>query len=384
MKLPLLKKSLLAAQRVGHRILLGTPLYASGVELQDDDNDSIWYLLSLMNGKRTIPQIIRAMQKKDPELEKDTIEDAIDDLLKEGFIEDAGAPHPENISPQEAKRYSRNASFFSWVDRQKRESPYTTQSILKQSKVTIIGLGGIGSAVALSLTALGIGDIYLVDSDRVESSNLNRQLLYTEDDIGKEKVTAAVISLQKRNSQIAITGQSLHVDSLEVMESLFSGRSLITLCADEPYEKLREWANAAALRTHTPWIEAYSGGPQCAMSLFVPFKTPCYACVVHFAREEEKSLQLVDPSVIDRRLEIQPVIAPTAAIIGDLIALQACYFLMGIKPYIMGRQYRQNLLELDHIISAEAKFWRDCPLCGEKGRYKKTRKIIHAEKRISR
>ncbi|MDP3941678.1 MAG: ThiF family adenylyltransferase [bacterium] len=382
MKHPQIKQALSPALRKDRTIVLGTMLFGTGVVLQDDEKNSLWSLMSLMDGTRTIPEIVQDFIKKHPEVDIKSVSPAIRNLIRRGFAEDKKAPLPLTITPDEAKRYSRSAEYFAWVDRKERESPFEYQAILKKSCVTVVGVGGIGSSTAASLTALGIGNLHLIDFDNVELSNLNRQILYTEKDIGRNKVSVVENALKSRNSSITVSSQNLRIDTYKDMESLFKNRHMIILCADNPYEKLREWANEAALKTEIPWIEGYSGGPQYAVHLYVPFKTPCYICVNHFFEREIQKTGFVDPDVINRVLEIQPVIAPSVNIAGHHIALQTAYYLLGIKPFIWGRQYRQNLLELDHILSGKPKFWKECPMCGRNGMYGKDN--IKSEKKNAR
>lgn len=106
------------------------------------------------------------------------------------------------------------------------------QKKLSQSKATVIGLGATGSATAEMLARAGVGDMLLIDRDNVESSNLSRQTLYTEQDIGKEKALAARERLKQINSLINITALAVGLDSENITSVLGSRIDLIFDCTD--------------------------------------------------------------------------------------------------------------------------------------------------------
>lgn len=106
------------------------------------------------------------------------------------------------------------------------------QKKLGQSKVAVIGLGATGSATSEMLARAGVGDILLIDRDNVESSNLSRQTLYAEQDIGKEKALAARERLKQINSSIKITALAVSLDAGNIASVLGSGIDLIFDCTD--------------------------------------------------------------------------------------------------------------------------------------------------------
>ena len=98
------------------------------------------------------------------------------------------------------------------MDLTPRESTWHAQLRLRRSKAIVIGLGGTGGAAAMALAMSGVGHVHCVEPDLVELSNLNRQILYTEKDIGLPKVDAAVERLRSSNSDIMVTGDRVEVD----------------------------------------------------------------------------------------------------------------------------------------------------------------------------
>jgi molybdopterin/thiamine biosynthesis adenylyltransferase len=363
MQLPRIKPILTPARLSAGRIGIGT-LYGVGSEVQDDQEGNIWRLFGLMNGTHSADTIVSQMRQAVPELDEQSVYEAIDTLISQGFVEDAATLPPSELSDTELERYSRNINYFSRVDTQPRPSPYEHQRRLKNAQVTVLGLGGSGSAMAMSLAAVGVGLLHLADFDQVEVSNLNRQLLYTADDVGRPKVAAAIDRLHQLNPYITITGQGLQVNSSDDLVPLMEGRDLFILCADTPPVQLQLWVNDAALRTQTPWLINSYSGPVLGVGIFVPFKTPCYQCLKH---EEDRQRTEQDENILEQLFDpqmVQAVIAPTASLTGHLGALEAIYFITGLPAQTVGRVFHQDLTTYEHCFYTEVPFWPECPSCG--------------------
>jgi molybdopterin/thiamine biosynthesis adenylyltransferase len=313
------------------------------------------------------------MQRITPDLDPESVYEAIETFIDGGFVEDAGAPPPAGLTAAELARYDRNTNYFSWVDVQPRPSPYEHQRRLKNASVTVLGLGGTGSAVAMSLAAAGVGSLHCVDFDRVEEANLNRQLLYTEDDIGRPKVEAAVARLRRLNSHVNVTGQEVQVQSSDDIAPLAEGRDLLVLCADTPPEQIYLWTNEAALRTNTPWLVSAYAGPMLVVGIYVPFETPCYQCLNHDQAQKRVARDGSEAQALLAVPVVNAVIAPTANLTGHLGALEAVYFLTGLQPQTRGRVFHQNLMIYDHFYYVEPPFWAECPACGPESPYRQAR-----------
>ena len=118
--------------------------------------------------------------------------DAIAQLDEAGVIEDATAT--TTLDTYQLERWKRNLGFFETYAGLS-GNKYTMQERLIDRRVGMMGCGGVGSHVSLDLLGLGVGDLKVLDCDKVELSNLNRQILYTESDIGERKVDLAVSRL---------------------------------------------------------------------------------------------------------------------------------------------------------------------------------------------
>lgn len=365
MKLPQIKQTHNPVRLSHNRIRIGTIQYGVGSEITDDEDGTIWQLMKLMDGTRTIETIVSEMQAvamTDPE----STREAVNDLIEAGFVEDAGAKFPPEFTQDELERYSRSAAYFSWIDTNPHSSKYEIQSKLKNARVTLLGLGGSGSAVAMSLVAAGVNSLHCVDFDRVELSNLNRQLLFNEADLNKSKLAQGVRHLKEINSHVNVTGQELKVQSASDIVPLMKNRDLFILCADKPQEIILQWTNIAAFDTKTPWMMCLYAGPMLVVGIFAPQQTPCYECMKHDESDKNVVRDGSETEYLYNTLDVNAVIAPTASLTGHLGALEAIYFLAGLRPQTVGRIFHQNLMIYDHIYYIEPPFWAECPVCSDK------------------
>ncbi|WBQ03677.1 HesA/MoeB/ThiF family protein [Kribbella sp. CA-293567] len=336
-----------------------------GAEIDDEDGDR-WQLLGLMDGTRTRDEIVTALLADRPQLPAGEVADTIQSLIDAGYVEDAAAPIPGNLSPEEIDRYDRATTYYSWVDLTPRPSRYDVQSRLKAGSVVVLGLGGTGSAVASSLVAAGVGTVHCVDFDTVEAGNLTRQLLYTEDDLGKPKVPVAVERLGKMNSHATVTGEEKQVFSTDDVAALMQNRDLLVLCADQPQKLIRQWTNEAALRTGTPWMLAQYAGPMAVVGLFVPGTTCCQACLASMNDVVRERYGQEPESLFP--FDGHAVIAPTANLTGHLAAMDAVYHLAGIPTSTSGRMFHLSLTDLTYHYVVTPRTGEKCETCGWVGR----------------
>lgn len=332
-----------------------------GAELDDEDG-TLWRLLGLMDGTRTREQIVAALAAEHPGMPDDEAAEALQAIIDAGYVEDAAAEPPAGLSPEEIERYDRAFNYYAWVDLTPRSSRYELQARLKASRVVVLGLGGTGSSMASSLVAAGVGEVHCVDFDRIEPGNLTRQLLYTEDDIGRSKVDVAVDRLSRMNSHVRVSGEELKVDSPEAIAKLAQGRDLLVLCADQPMHAIREWTNRAALDTGTPWLIAQYAGPMAVIGLFVPGQTCCQACLLgvrdwmreHYGSEPQDLFEFTGHSVI----------APTANLTGHMAAMEAIYHLADLPTSTLGRMFHLSLTDLTYHYVVRPRAGHECEVCG--------------------
>jgi molybdopterin-synthase adenylyltransferase len=342
------------------RIRIGTLQYGVASEIQDDAEGSLWRLLGLMDGTRSVEGIVAASGGVDP----DSVRETVATLVAAGFVEDAGAAPPAELAPAEIERYASNTRYFAWVDTEARPSPLEIQRRLKNAHVTVLGLGGTGGAVAMGLVAAGIGALRCVDFDHVELSNLSRQLLYGERDVGRPKVQSAVLRLSEINGHVDVTGTELRATSPDDVVALMEQTDLLVLSADQPTPELQLWTSEAALRTKTPWLISSYAGPMVVTGLFVPYVTGCYECFLAKLRDGNRRRYGGGAEALLTDDAGNAVIAPTANVTGHLGALEVIYFLTGLKPQTVGRVLHQNLMRYDHLYYFEPTARPECPACG--------------------
>src|ERR1700723_1691859 len=190
-------------------VWIGPQLHGLATELSDESG-VVWSICERLDGTRSREALVAevlAEHAAGPETTTaEEIGEIIDFLVESGWVLDTTAPIPPELSDREIERYERNAQFFSSIDLRPENTGYGLQVRLKTARIGVLGLGGVGSAAAASLAGCGIGSLHCIDYDTVELSNLNRQLLYTERDIGRSKVEVCVEQLCSRNSDISITG----------------------------------------------------------------------------------------------------------------------------------------------------------------------------------
>ncbi|MCX4744601.1 TOMM precursor leader peptide-binding protein [Kitasatospora sp. NBC_01287] len=352
---------------VSGTVRLGSVIYGIGVEI-DDPSGWVWTLVQAMDGGRTPDELGRLVAATHPEVTATEVVQAITDLQAAGHLEDTGAPAPE-LSANERERYSRGVPLLRWLDRSPRPSAWELQELLRAARMLLVGLGGTGGYAAQALVASGVGHLHCVDPDTVELSNLNRQPLYREQDLGRPKVEAALRDLRARNSAVRVTGERRRVGGpAELAELLGSGEGrydVLLVCADQPPE-IRRWANRVCLATGTPWVDAGYHGPLVTAGVHVPGEGACWECL-RAGEVERRDLGLApgqDEEAASPRMPWNPVTAVTAGLSGLLIAHAALALVTGAPPMEPGFRYGINLAALDDTVRQRFPRRPDCPACG--------------------
>lgn len=241
------------------------------------------------------------------------------------------------LSEQELTRYDRQI-MIPGIGREGQEK-------LKRAKVFVAGAGGLGSPVSIYLAAAGVGAIRIVDHDRVELSNLNRQVLHWEEDLQKEKVLSAQYKLGKLNP---------HVD-LETMNETITGeniRDLVKGCHAivDAMDNLptRYILNKAALDKGIPFFHAAVRGFEGRVMTVAPGESACLRCLYRGPVGQEKF----------------PVIGVTPAVVGCIQATEVIKYLVGIGELLLNRLLIYDGLSMKFT---EFKVKRNpkCDHCGE-------------------
>jgi molybdopterin/thiamine biosynthesis adenylyltransferase len=203
------------------------------------------------------------------------------------------------LSKSEVERYQRQLLVDSW-----------DQERLKKARVLVVGVGGLGGISATYLAAAGVGHLRICDSDRVELSNLNRQILFTTEDVGKPKAALAAERLSAQNPEIQIEAISDKLTETNASE-LASGCDLMIDGLDNHSDRLK--LSVASFDLAIPFIYGAINEWQGQLGFFNPPKTACLACLM----PEE----LQDPKPT-------PVFGALPGVIGSLQATLALRYLM--------------------------------------------------------
>jgi molybdopterin/thiamine biosynthesis adenylyltransferase len=172
----------------------------------------------------------------------------------------------------------------------------------------------------------------LVDDDRVELSNLNRQVLFSEDQVGQEKTKAAAETLRRHNSQLEITTHERRIRASADLAELLDGVSVVIATADWPPHELPRWVNEACLGAGVPFITGGQFPPRLRVGpLVIPGQTPCVECLENAVRRD---YALYDELAAHRARRSMPdaAIATTSGVIGCLLASEVQHLLVGQKP----------------------------------------------------
>jgi adenylyltransferase/sulfurtransferase len=249
------------------------------------------------------------------------------------------------LSDQELLRYSRQI-LLHHVD-------IDGQLRLKNSRVLIIGLGGLGSPVALYLAAAGVGELHLADFDSVDLTNLQRQIIHDSQSIGQSKVDSAIARLASINPEVKLVAHrsALDVDSLG---AAVHDVDLVLDCSDN--FSTREAVNAACVAASRPLVSGAAIRLEGQLSVFDPRRvdSPCYHCLYGHGNETELTCSEAG------------VVGPLVGLVGSLQALEALKLLAGFGEPLVGR-----LLLVDALSTRfrELKVRRDpaCAVCGLTG-----------------
>ena len=222
------------------------------------------------------------------------------------------------------------------------------QEKLLASRVLIIGLGGLGSPVAMYLAASGVGHLVLVDHDKVDLTNLQRQIVHATERVGQDKVSSAAAGLEALNAGTRITTINQKLEGPALAEQV--------LLADAVVDTTDNFAsrfaiNEACVRAGKPLISGAVVRFEGQVAVFSP-GGPCYRCLY------------AEGGGADEACATLGVLAPAAGIIGSIQAVETIKVLLGFGQTLAGRLLLFDALNME---------WRemklrqdpDCPVCGK-------------------
>jgi len=211
--------------------------------------------------------------------------------------------------------------------------------------VLVFGIGGLGCAASMYLTYAGFGHITIVDDDSVELSNLNRQMLHWERDIGKKKTASAADKLRRINSDVRITSLCKKITEDNV-DHIIKGFDVVIDALDN--FETRFVLNEACVRNRVPLIHAGVNGLLGQVTTIVPGKTPCLACIYSTPPEFEETIQ---------------VFGVTPALMASLQVMEAIKLIAGFGETLEGRMLYFNGESMEFACENIVKNPK-CSVCG--------------------
>ncbi len=226
------------------------------------------------------------------------------------------------------------------------------QAKLLDSRVLLLGAGGLGSPAALYLAAAGVGTLGIIDMDVVDRSNLQRQILHTDDRVGERKVDSAKKTLTALNPDVDIVAYDLRLGADNVMGILDEGNWQVIVDGTDNFPT-RYLLNDASLLAKIPVVHGSIFRFEGQVTTFIPWEGPCYRCLVPEAPPAEFAPSCAEAGV----LGVLP------GIIGSLQAMEAIKVLLDIGDPLSGRLIAYDALEGSF---RELRVPRDpaCPTCG--------------------
>jgi adenylyltransferase/sulfurtransferase len=253
---------------------------------------------------------------------------------------------PAVLTDQELLRYSRQI-LLQHVD-------IEGQLRLRDSRALIVGMGGLGSPVALYLAAAGVGELHLADFDSVDLTNLQRQIIHDSQSVGLPKVDSAIARLTAINPEVKLVAHR-HAMDADSLDTAVRGVDVVLDCSDN--FTTREAVNAACVAAAVPLVSGAAIRLEGQLSVFDPRRaeSPCYHCLYGHGSDTELTCSEAG------------VLGPLVGLVGSLQALEALKLLAGFGEALTGR-----LLLIDALGSRfrELKVRRDpaCAVCGAAGR----------------
>jgi len=245
------------------------------------------------------------------------------------------------LTSEELQRYSRQVML--------EEIGFEGMEKLRSAKVCVVGAGGIGNPVITQLVAMGVGKLRIVDRDVIEVTNLHRQHLYTDDDIGRVKVEAAAERLRKLNPGIEIEPVPTSVTKFTA-EGIVKGFDIVIDALDSV--DARYALNDACIKHNIPLIYAGAVGVTGSVSTILPNNSACLRCMFPELKEEEMpacSTEGVHPSVL--------------YLVAGIQVSEAIKIITGQQPTLVNRLLYIDLNELS--FDRVQMFRQDeCPACG--------------------
>jgi bacteriocin biosynthesis cyclodehydratase domain-containing protein len=349
---PRLKQSIrLIEEPEGHLLLLRTG--AEDIRIESPDHGER-ELLAALDGSHRLASL-------EARFGAGEVADTIARLEEFGLLEDAG--EEEELPARTRERFDRQMRYLSDITTPGGPSPTRCQKRLAESTVAVFGAGGLGGPISLALATIGVGELRILDGDRVELSNLNRQIQFTEAEIGLLKAECLAARLRSFSTETRVVPVAERIEGQERLAEWIDGADLLVDAADWPAHLVEHWCNRACFAAGIPYI-AMSHQPPIARvgPLYVPGLTGCYACQEAAWRRQ---YPLFDAVVESRRGRPSPgaTLGPPCLTTAGLVATEILHYLTGVaSPSTLGVAYLLDLRSTTFTTS-EVVPEPGCPVC---------------------
>jgi sulfur-carrier protein adenylyltransferase/sulfurtransferase len=268
--------------------------------------------------------------------------------LNGGFTlwKDRGYPfeQPAVLTPEQRERYSRHLLIP--------EVGSKGQQKLLESKVLLIGAGGLGSPAALYLAAAGVGTLGIVDDDEVDLSNLQRQVIHNSNRIGQPKVESARETIEALNPDVEVRPYRTRLDKDNVLDLIRDYDVIVDGADNFPTRYL---LNDAAVRERKPVVHASILGFDGQLTVFVPYDGPCYRCLY----------PQPPPADLAPSCGANGVLGVLPGIMGLLQANEAIKLIIGQGEPLVGRLLLFEALSTQFTQLRVRRDAEGCPVCGD-------------------
>ncbi|WP_018693840.1 HesA/MoeB/ThiF family protein [Algicola sagamiensis] len=338
--------------------------------LNDENADFLKSLCDCMDGQSRVETIISRMLAAFPELESQAVTDAIQQLDELRLLEDNqfNLHRSDTIEPEVDERWCRNFDFYGSLIPMS-ENKYEVQDKLRNATVGLLGLGGLGSNILLGLAAMGVKNVVAADFDMIEQSNLNRQILYRQEDVGKEKAPTAEMRIKQFYPGMNTRISRQKFESHEDIERFIEGCDVVIGVADKPRMKMPMWMNQACINRNVTFI---SGGLNINRGLIysvTPGKTGCISCWRNQANVSNEINEVIHGHKHETHQTFEtpyssPAFAPLVSVVTGAMLTEAVKVLTGIAEPSFGNKLTQ--IDFKNFESRVIETWKrseHCPMC---------------------
>ncbi|HEU4965350.1 MAG TPA: ThiF family adenylyltransferase [Bacilli bacterium] len=334
----------------------------------DDPTGCVAKLVSLLDGNHSLQEIVTRVQADFAEISEEEIRGAIQAMDQEGYLEDASLV-PRQMDSYLTHRYKANLNYLSlFTDIYM--SKYELQEKINNAKISLLGVGGLGSQILYHLAALGFHQIKILDFDTLDLSNFNRQLLYSEEDLGRLKVDMAKKRIAQFNPNVNLETTNRKIESARDVYEHVHGADYVISVADRPTLDIQDWVNEGVVAAGLPMV---SGGVLNTRGRFftmIPGQTGCVQCHVQQVMTEDEKQKALERHM--RSVDFQrnnAAISPNVAILAGILVNELLKVVTGTEePLSLARVMEFNFLD---FTTSEVSAWtkqETCPICGKQER----------------